>query len=48
MELMYSSTNDTGEIIFRPFRMCGFIPMNVPILCGILLAPPTMKFTAFF
>lgn len=48
VELMYSSTNDTGEIIARPFRMCGYVPMNIPILCGILLAPPTMKWTAFF
>jgi len=48
IELMNSSTNDTGELVFKPFRMCGFVPMNVPILCGMLLSPPTMKFTAFF
>ena len=39
---MASSTNDTGQIIPRPLRMCGFVPMNIPILFGMLLAPPTM------
>lgn len=28
--------------------MCGFVPVNIPIVFGILCAPPTMKFTAFF
>jgi len=45
---MNSSTNDIGEIVSRPFRMCGFVPMNIPILCGILLSAPTMGNTIFF
>ena len=45
---MNSNTNDVGEIVVKPFRMCGFVPMNIPILCGILLSPPTMKNTIFF
>ena len=39
---------DTGELIPRYFRMCSFVPFNVPILTGMLLAPPTLGFTAFF
>lgn len=45
---MNSSTNDVGDVVMKPFRLCGFVPMNVPILFGMLLSPPTMKFTAFF
>lgn len=48
MALAQSSANDRDEIVFKPFRMCGFVPVNVPILFGIVLAPPTMKYTAFF
>jgi hypothetical protein len=28
--------------------MCGFVPVNVPILCGMILAAPTMRNTIFF
>jgi len=48
VDLMNSSTNDVGNIVFKPFRMCGFVPVNIPILCGMLLAPPTMKNTILF
>lgn len=48
VELMNSSTNDTGELVFKPFRMCGFVPVNIPILCGIVLSSPTMFNTIFF
>ena len=48
VDLMNSSTNDVGKVVFKPFRMCGFVPVNIPILCGMLLAPPTMKNTIFF
>jgi len=47
-DLMNSSANDIGELVFRPFRMCGFVPMNVPLLVGILFSPPTMKHTFFW
>jgi len=47
-KLMNSSTNDAGDLVKKPFRMCGFVPINVPILCGMLMAPPTMKYTALF
>lgn len=36
---------ESGEIIPRAGRMCGFLPANVPILAGVLLLPPTMKYT---
>jgi len=36
---------ESGEIIPRAGRMCGFLPFNVPILMGVLLLPPTMKYT---
>lgn len=45
---MNSNTNDVGEIVLKPFRMCGFVPVNIPILCGILLSAPTMRNTIFF
>ena len=48
VKLMNSSTNDVGELVVRPFRMCGFVPVNIPILCGILLSAPTMRNTIFF
>ena len=45
---MNASTNDTGQLVFKPFRMCGFVPVNIPILCGIVLSKPTMFNTIFF
>jgi hypothetical protein len=42
VELMNASTNDVGDLVFRPFRMCGFVPINIPVLCGIILSKPTM------
>ena len=45
---MNSSTNDIGDIVVKPLRMCGFVPMNIPILAGILLSAPTMRNTIFF
>jgi hypothetical protein len=45
---MNASTNDTGNLVFKPFRMCGFVPVNIPILCGIVLSKPTMFNTIFF
>ena len=47
-ELMDSHTNDVGELVFKPFRMCGFVPINIPILCGIVLSAPTVRNTVFF
>ena len=48
IELMNSSTNDKGELVFTPFRMCGFVPVNIPILMGIVCSAPTMRNTIFF
>jgi hypothetical protein len=48
IELSNSSTNDLGELVLKPFRMCGFVPVNIPILCGIVLASPTMFNTILF
>jgi sideroflexin-5 len=42
VKIMNSSTNDVGDIVPRMFRMCGFVPVNIPILCGMLIAPPTI------
>ena len=46
--LMNSSTNDRGELVFRLFRMCGFVPVNLPILFGIVFSKPTNFNTIFF
>ena len=48
IENMNSSTNDVGDLVPKPFRMCGFVPVNIPILCGIVLSKPTMFNTIFF
>mmetsp|Transcript_13605 Transcript_13605/g.21286 ORF Transcript_13605/g.21286 Transcript_13605/m.21286 type:complete len:250 (-) Transcript_13605:23-772(-) len=42
---MDCSTNDIGEIVVRPCRLCGFTPMNVPILVGMICTAPTMRNT---
>jgi hypothetical protein len=34
-----SHCNDRGEPTPRMFRMCGFVPWNVPILAVMVLAP---------
>lgn len=31
----------TGEVILRPFRICGYAPMSIPTLFGFLLSKPT-------
>lgn len=38
---------DTNEIVAKPFRMCGYVPCNVPILVG-LLVPQGVAATAFW
>ena len=48
IELSNSSANDKGELVLKPFRMCGFVPINIPVLCGIVLSKPTMFNTIFF
>ena len=48
VKVMNSSTNDVGKIVPRMFRMCGFVPVNIPILCGMLIAPPTIFNTILF
>lgn len=42
---MISCANDKGEIVFKPFRMCAFMWMKIPINCGMILAPPTLFWT---
>lgn len=39
---------DTGDQIPRMMRMCGFLPVNIPILFGMLISPPTMANTIFW
>ena len=48
ISLANSCCNDKDELVPKLFRMCGFVPVNVPILFGIVLAPPTMFNTALF
>ena len=38
---------DTNEIVAKPFRMCGYVPCNVPILVGLLI-PQGVAATAFW
>jgi len=45
VELFDCSCNDIGEIVVRPCRLCGFTPMNVPILIGMICTAPTMRNT---
>jgi hypothetical protein len=39
---------DTGEQIPRMMRMCAFVPVNVPILFGMLMTSPTTFNTIFW
>ncbi|CAH0518467.1 unnamed protein product [Peronospora belbahrii] len=38
----------TGETIPALFRLSAFVPVNIPICVGMLLAPPTLKNTIFW
>eukprot|EP00064_Thunnus_orientalis_P006189 superscaffoldBa00000635_g6205 len=39
---------DTGEKIFMPFRMSGFIPFGTPVVVGLLLPNQTLMSTIFW
>jgi len=41
------SVSETGEPTFitTAFRMSAFMPMNIPLLAGMILSPPTMGYT---
>ncbi|XP_029981727.1 sideroflexin-5a [Sphaeramia orbicularis] len=39
---------DTGEKIFMPFRMSGFIPFGTPVVVGLLLPNQTLLSTVFW
>ena len=41
-------SRDSGEEIPRMMRMCAFVPVNVPILFGMLIMPPTALNTIFW
>ena len=41
-------SRDSGEEIPRMMRMCAFVPINVPILFGMLIMPPTTFNTIFW
>ena len=45
---MRANCNDKGELVFKPFRMCGFLQTNLPIISGMLLSPPSMLNTALW
>ncbi|XP_063963552.1 sideroflexin-5-like [Lytechinus pictus] len=39
---------DTGEKVFMPFRMSGFVPFGSPIVVGLLLPNQTLASTVFW
>ncbi|XP_028294652.1 sideroflexin-5a [Gouania willdenowi] len=39
---------DTGEKVFMPFRMSGFIPFGTPVVVGLLLPNQTLASTIFW
>uniref|UniRef100_A0A1I8F5J8 COesterase domain-containing protein n=1 Tax=Macrostomum lignano TaxID=282301 RepID=A0A1I8F5J8_9PLAT len=39
---------DTGEKIYRPFRMSGFVPYGTPIVVGLLLPHSRLWHTVFW
>ena len=39
---------DTQQINPIPMRLCAFVPMNLPINYGFILAPPTTANTIFW
>ena len=39
---------DTGEVIFMPFRMSGFVPFGTPVVVGMLLPNQTLATTLFW
>ena len=41
-------SRDSNEEIPRMMRMCAFVPMNLPILFGMLISPPTTINTIFW
>lgn len=41
-------SRDSGQEIPRMMRMCAFVPVNVPILFGMLLSPPSTFNTIFW
>ena len=41
-------TRDTNEQIPRLMRMCAFVPVNIPILFGMLISAPTTLNTVFW
>lgn len=47
VELMNSCTNDVGDIVYVPWRMCSNLWVNIPIISGMMLSPPTMGWTLF-
>ena len=48
VELMNSCTNDVGELVYMPWRVSTFVWINIPIISGMMLSPPTMGYTLFF
>ncbi|KAK7496293.1 hypothetical protein BaRGS_00012458, partial [Batillaria attramentaria] len=39
---------DTGQKIFMPFRMSGFVPFGTPMVVGMLLPNPTLRQVIFW
>ena len=47
VRMMNSCTNDVGDIISWPWRLCCNMWTNIPIISFMMLSPPTMGFTMF-
>ena len=43
--LANSSANDKDEIVMKPFRLCAFIPVRLPIAVALVVGPPTLPAT---
>ena len=39
---------DTGKTVPWLMRMCAFVPVNIPIIVGMLMAKPTTFNTIFY
>lgn len=46
-DLWNGHCDESGELVNRVFRICGNVPVNLVTIGFVVLAPPTMKWTAF-
>jgi hypothetical protein len=46
--LASSTSPDSGEVIPWAGRTCSFVPINIPIIVGMLVSPPTIAYSMFW